>query len=111
MTRRVRNLVAYLKSKIGYYLYITRPTEAVMRTYFGDNVPPLSELRRNVSLVMVNTHASVLGAKPTVPRVLPVAGIHVTSPDPRNLPQVSNALHYVYYIRLLLGHNNSVFNP
>jgi glucuronosyltransferase len=62
------------------------PTHRIATKYFGNDLPALSEIARNVSLVLVNSHFSMNYPRPTVPAVLEVGGLHIQSPS--KLPQV-----------------------
>ena len=86
--RRLENTRLYVEGKLAYWWYSTRPSEAVMREFFGEDVPSLADLKRNVSLVIGNSHDILVGPKATVPRFLPVSGIHLTEPDFSKVPKV-----------------------
>jgi len=85
---RLANTFYNVVSKLIYYWEVTRPSEAIVREVLGEDVPSLATLRYNVSLVMMNSHPSIFGVRPTVPRALHVAGIHLQPADPKTVPQV-----------------------
>jgi len=86
---RVKNTYYYILTKYYYHKSMETPAEAVVREFLGPDAPSLREIHKNVSLFMVNTHPSLFVAKPTVPRVLPVGGLHLRPPNPEKLPAVS----------------------
>ncbi|CAB0039905.1 unnamed protein product [Trichogramma brassicae] len=45
--------------------------------YLGPGLPSFDEMRRNVALVLSNSHFSYYGAQPKVPAVVEIGGIHV----------------------------------
>ena len=89
--RRLQNTRLYVEGKLAYWWYSTRTCEAVMREFFGEDMPSLAELKRTVSLVMGNSHDILVGPKAAVPRFLPVAGIHLTEPDSSKIPKVQSS--------------------
>lgn len=81
--------------KWWYYYYSELPTYRIGSKYFGDDLPSLSVIARNVSLILVNSHFSINQLRPTVPAVVEVGGLHIQSPN--KLPQVCT-LHRDFFI-------------
>ncbi|CAG9767021.1 unnamed protein product [Ceutorhynchus assimilis] len=54
------------------------------RDFFGPEMPSLSDLAYNSSLLLMNTHFSIHFARPLVPNVVEVAGLHIEEPQPLN---------------------------
>jgi glucuronosyltransferase len=48
-----------------------------VKKYFGQDIPPLSELKKRTSLLLVNSHFSLNGPRPTVPGFVEVGGLHI----------------------------------
>jgi glucuronosyltransferase len=86
---RLVNTVNGLYFRIGQEFYNIPRQESIMRQFFNvtDSVPPLLELVRNTSLLLVNSHFSLSYPRPLVPNMVEVGGMHVQ--PPRKLPQVS----------------------
>jgi hypothetical protein len=59
----------------------------IAQKYFGNSAPLPSEIEKNISLVMVNTHFSMDFPRPLVPAMIPVGGMHIT--PGKELPSVS----------------------
>lgn len=59
----------------------------IAKKYFGEDVPPLEELAKNTSLILMNTHFSINMPRPLPPQVIEVSGLHIKSVKP--LPKVS----------------------
>ncbi|XP_049942919.1 UDP-glucosyltransferase 2-like isoform X2 [Schistocerca serialis cubense] len=60
--------------------------DRVVKEYFKDiTVPPIAELERNTSLLLLNSHFSFQYARPFVPNAVEVAGMHIR--PPKKLPQ------------------------
>jgi hypothetical protein len=57
------------------------------KQHFGPDVPPIAELKKRTSLIIANTHFSLHVAKPTVPALIEVGGLHIT--ENGTLPEVS----------------------
>lgn len=57
---------------------------------FGPGIPDVAELARNVSLVLVNTHYSLHGPRPTSPQLVEIGGVHIKAAKP--LPVVLQTL-------------------
>jgi hypothetical protein len=65
----------------------------IAKKYFGNSTPLPSEIERNISLMMVNTHFSMDYPRPMVPAMIPVGGMHVT--PGKELPKVSEGISYL----------------
>ena len=50
------------------------------------NLPPLLEIERNQSLVLINSHFSHVAPLPVLPCQVDIGGIHIRKPQP--LPKV-----------------------
>ncbi|PSN55491.1 UDP-glucuronosyltransferase 1-3 [Blattella germanica] len=68
----------------GYHSYMNVPTERIARKYFGDDLPPLADIARNTSLLLLNTHFSMNQPRPFVPNIVEIGGIHLS--PPKELP-------------------------
>lgn len=84
---RLQNTVQTEMIKWAYYYFSELPTHRMASKYFGNDLPALSDIARNVSLVLINSHFSLNYPRPTVPAVVEVGGLHIQSPS--KLPQVS----------------------
>jgi glucuronosyltransferase len=83
---RLMNVLHNEVVKWWYYYYSELPTYRINSKYFGDDLPHLSVIARNVSLILVNSHFSINQLRPTVPAVVEVGGLHIQRPN--KLPQV-----------------------
>lgn len=68
----------------------------VVREHFGEEVPPLYEISKNVSFILQNGHAALTYPRPYLPNVAEIACIHCKRAKP--LPDVSK----IYLIILFL---------
>lgn len=58
----------------------------LIRKRFGNDIPDVAVLAKNISLILVNQHYSFTGPKPLSNQVVEVSGIHLKPAKP--LPQV-----------------------
>lgn len=70
----------------NFRLFQLRDNEEI-RKRFGDGIPDVAEIAKNMSLMFVNQHYSYTGPKPLSNQLIEVGGIHITSEKP--LPEVS----------------------
>lgn len=68
---------------LRYHLLSTIPSEMRARDFFGKTLTPLDRLALNTSVMLINGHFSLNSARPTVPGLAEVGGLHI----PKNLPQ------------------------
>lgn len=85
-SERLTNTAFTLFDMTGRRLYYMPAQDRIARRYFGDSMPSLWDLERNTSLVLVNSHFSILFPRPYVPNMKEVGGMHIRTPQP--LPQV-----------------------
>jgi glucuronosyltransferase len=91
--QRLVNTVFTEVSKLGFYIFAELPTDEMLKKHFGKDIPPLSELKKRTSLILVNSHFSLNNPRPTVPGFIEVGGMHIQSNG--TLPKVMN----VYDVR------------
>lgn len=75
----------YLDVHIMKWLYTTINdpyTNRLLREQFGPDIPPVSELIKTTSLMFVNQHYSLSGARPLSRAVIELGGIHIKDPNP-----------------------------
>lgn len=88
-------------------LFIYRLTEwndnALLKEKFGNGIPDVADLAKNVSLILVNTHFSFIGSRPLNAQVVEIGGVHIK--DPKPLKPVSNIQLFFF----LNPHRNLIF--
>lgn len=92
---RLVNTLYGVYLRIGQEFYNIPRHEAVMKQFFNftEPVPPLTELVRRTSLLLVNNHFSLNYPKPLMPNLIEVGGMHVQPPN--KLPEVRHVLTQV----------------
>lgn len=74
---RFINTVTTEVLKLGHYYLSELPMDKLSRQHFGSDVPPIAELKKKTSLILVNSHFSLNVPRPTVPTLIEVGGIHI----------------------------------
>lgn len=77
LPERVVNYAVTRSMNVLHDFYQTVPDNEILRKKFGGDFPDIRDLSKNMSLVLVNQHYSMGGARPTPPNVLDVAGVHL----------------------------------
>uniref|UniRef100_A0A1L8EGM8 UDP-glucuronosyltransferase n=1 Tax=Haematobia irritans TaxID=7368 RepID=A0A1L8EGM8_HAEIR len=80
--------------------------DKMVQKYFGHlnvSIPPISQMEKNISVMLLNSHLPLTSAIPLVPGMVSVGGMHIY--PPKKLPQdiqdfVDNADHGVIYFSL-----------
>jgi len=57
------------------FVYLPK-LEGIYRKYLGENTPSISEIERNISLLMTNSHFTLNYPRPFMPDVVEVGGMH-----------------------------------
>jgi len=83
-TARLYNKLTYLM-----YNYFRTSAESAMngqlQEFFGPGAATVEEVHRNISVVLVNSHPAISGARPQIPAVVEIGGIHV--PPLKEIPR------------------------
>ncbi|XP_069671922.1 UDP-glucosyltransferase 2-like [Periplaneta americana] len=74
---RIINTVVNQAIKIGYDFFVDSRIDELLKKYHGEDIPPITQLKKNISLLLVNSHYSLNGVRPTVPAFVEVGGIHI----------------------------------
>ncbi|XP_048509528.1 UDP-glucosyltransferase 2-like isoform X1 [Athalia rosae] len=85
--QRLHNTVITIFSKITLSYYL-KEQNALVKKYFGPDMPGVDVLARDISLLIVNTHHVIHGIRPLTPAIVSAAGIHIhddKNPLPRDL--------------------------
>ncbi|KAL0270118.1 UNVERIFIED_CONTAM: hypothetical protein PYX00_007627 [Menopon gallinae] len=82
---RLSNTVFNFLQALNYNLRHLPKQDSLMRKFFGEGLPPIEEIVKNTSLVLVNHHLSLQHPKPYVPNMIEIGGYHI--PPPKPLPE------------------------
>ncbi|KAJ4448256.1 hypothetical protein ANN_10270 [Periplaneta americana] len=70
-----------------YPMLFNRPGRFTAEKHLQASLPPLEDIAKRGSLILVNSHFTVNRPRPLVPAVIEVGGIHITKP-PKNLQKL-----------------------
>lgn len=70
--------------------------EALLRKYFGPDLPKVYDTERNMSLILTNNHWSMNYPRPNLPSVIELTGLHIEQ-ERQPLPKVSSNVVCLYY--------------
>lgn len=84
---RVRNTLFLAGQNLIKVWYSDLRDQQTASRYLGADLPRLSDIAKNASLLLVNTFHALSLPRPSVPNVIEVGGIHIG--EPKALPQVS----------------------
>ncbi|XP_049824005.1 UDP-glycosyltransferase UGT5 [Aethina tumida] len=99
--QRVYNLWIHLFFKV-FFAFAIPDQEKVLKEYYPDS-PSIEELKKNITLVLMNSHVSNFQPVPTVPKMVAIGGYHVQPPKglPKDLKHyLDKAEHGVVYFSM-----------
>ena len=77
---RLSNWLTLVYSNLMYKLFTQKNDDAYLKRKFGNDFPKTSELIKKVSIMFVNQHYSLTGAKHLAPNVVELGGVHIGKP-------------------------------
>ena len=80
--QRTANSLFLYSVKVFYEIGFQWYTQRIVEDVFGPGIPPLSEIAKNISALLPNIHHSLFGARPHVPNVVEIGGIHIKPVKP-----------------------------
>lgn len=75
--QRLGNWIAFHGMKFLYSQFSDKGADKILNKYLGDGIPSVSELAKKTSLMLVNEHFSMSGAKPKFPSIIDIGGVHI----------------------------------
>lgn len=76
---------------------MVRDSDKILKKTFGEGIPSTRELaKQKTSLLFVNQHYSLSGAKPLSPAVIELGGIHIQEAKP--IEQVYKSSKVLFFI-------------
>ncbi len=64
-----------------------RVDNAILRRKFGNDMPSVADISKQMSLLLSNTHYSLSGPRELPPKVVEVGGVHIK--EPKAIDEVS----------------------
>lgn len=72
----------FLTTFLLYRQFHNRAADSIIRKALGIGIPSVTELVKNTSIIFINQHYSLSGAKPLSPAVIEIGGIHIKDAQP-----------------------------
>ncbi|XP_031842459.1 UDP-glycosyltransferase UGT5 isoform X2 [Nomia melanderi] len=94
--KRLWNVVAIGTACSMFNTIFQWTDQSLANRIYGPEVPNLMQMSHNVSLVFVNTHFSLFGARVHPPNVVEIGGIHIpkkTNPLPKDIAKFLDQAH------------------
>ncbi|CAH2004644.1 unnamed protein product [Acanthoscelides obtectus] len=82
LLQRTRNTMWYMAANLLHSVTVRWFVQDVVRKHFGDDVPLVYDLSKNVSFILQNGHATVTYPRPFLPNVAEIACIHCKKAKP-----------------------------
>lgn len=76
--QRLNNFLACWEFLYWQQTVVIPKLDALTKKYFGTDFPHINELRKNVSLMFVNQELPISYARPNVPKIIEIGGLHVS---------------------------------
>ncbi|XP_069682309.1 UDP-glycosyltransferase UGT5-like isoform X2 [Periplaneta americana] len=76
---RIINALYFVVFRWVYYYVYEKPAYEIVKNYFGESLPQLSDIAKNTSLLLVNSHFSSHHPRPLMPAIVEVGGLHLRS--------------------------------
>ncbi|GLV33062.1 UDP-glycosyltransferase family 36 member D1 [Carabus blaptoides fortunei] len=80
--QRVENSIVYVINKILHQIMLEDPANDSVNQHVSADAPLVEDTARNASLFLVNSHYTLFGARPLVPNIIEVGGIHIKEMKP-----------------------------
>lgn len=79
---RIANWISFHALNLMYKVFSIPAADALVQYKFGHDVPSVGELVKETTLMFVNQHFSLSGAKPLPPSVIELGGVHIQKAKP-----------------------------
>jgi glucuronosyltransferase len=80
--QRLSNFFTFVYMNAMYKIFNQNDANKLLRQRFGADFPDVNELTKKVSMIFVNQHYSLSGAKHISPNVIELGGVHIEKPQP-----------------------------
>lgn len=102
--QRIANILLTSVERGFFYNYFYPRQKELFNEFFSESRSSLDDIRKNVSLVLLNTHFSLAFPRPYVPNMIEIGGIQVNKKAkelPKNIKDfIESAEHGVIYFSL-----------
>ncbi|XP_065159496.1 UDP-glycosyltransferase UGT5-like isoform X4 [Atheta coriaria] len=84
---RIVNTILYFGSKLVEHYIVDEPGNEAAKAKFGQDLPHLDDIAKNVSLMLTYTHFSITRPRPLVPSMIEIGGLHLHNTQLKPLPK------------------------
>lgn len=82
--QRVKNTFYKTIGRLFFHFILKAKLTDLIRKHFGEDIPPVDQLFKHISIYFVNTHFSFYGGQPLPPQVVDISGVHLKQPTTLN---------------------------
>ncbi|XP_072400614.1 UDP-glycosyltransferase UGT5-like isoform X1 [Diabrotica undecimpunctata] len=79
---KVQSFLYNIWYRMFYYWYALPKADKIARKYFGEDMPYLGDLERNISLLLLNVNPIIHNVRPNVPNVIEINQMHIKERKP-----------------------------
>lgn len=81
-SQRLSNWFTFVYMNVMYKIFNQKEANKLLKRRFGYDFPNVDDLTKKVSMMFVNQHYSLTGAKHLSPNVIELGGVHIGKPKP-----------------------------
>jgi hypothetical protein len=101
--RRLVNFVNTWWSIYSWFNNFANKQQQIAEKYFGNDIPHIMDVAKNMSLVLINQEPLLAYARPEIPNVVHFSGLHIAKTPPslskvRHCVMIINRYRKVLYI-------------
>uniref|UniRef100_A0A6P7F017 UDP-glucuronosyltransferase n=1 Tax=Diabrotica virgifera virgifera TaxID=50390 RepID=A0A6P7F017_DIAVI len=100
---KVQSFLYNIWYRMFYYWYALPKADKIARKHFGEEMPYLGDLERNISLLLINVNPIIHNVRPNVPNIIEINQMHIKErkPLPKDIQEyLDSALQGVVYFSL-----------
>lgn len=79
---RIYNTVLLVHAKFFHYYVFAKQTQVMVENVLGTSLPPIDEVVKKTSLLLLNSYHTLAQSRPFPPNVVEVGGIHIKKRKP-----------------------------
>lgn len=87
---RMASTFAEIIARILYQFFHLPKTDRTARKYFGNDIPYIGDIEKNVSIILLNVNPILYNVRPNVPAIVEIQQMHIKPKKP--LPKVSKSV-------------------
>jgi len=92
--RRLVNFVNTWWNIYSWFNNFANKQQKIAEKYFGNDIPHITDVAKNMSLVLINQEPLLAYARPEIPNIVHFSGLHIS----KTPPSLSKVGHFVIII-------------